>query len=257
MSCSSISEELRRLLRRMRLSPMLETMPERLLLARDRKLTYEEFLEIILADEVERRTRISTSLRVKKAKLDPAMVLEAWDRDSNVSFDRQLWSELQTLRFLDDHHNVLLLGPVGVGKTFMANALAHIACRRGRGALMLRTETMLKELKASRLDHSFDQEMRRLIGVELLVLDDFGLDQLDPTESRDVYELILERHRSGSTIVTSNREPKEWLGTFTDPIRAQSAIDRLQNSAFELVLEGESYRKKQKPKWGEHVRQRH
>lgn len=194
MSCHNFSKDLQVLLRKMRLSPMLETMPERLLLARERKLSYEEFLEVIMSDEVERRSRISTSLRVKKAKLDPAMSLESWDSDSGVSFDRQLWAELQTLRFLEEHHNVLLLGPVGVGKTFMANALGHIACRRGYGVLMLRTETMLKELKASRLDRSFDQEMRRLIGVDLLALDDFGLDQLDPVESRDLYELILERH---------------------------------------------------------------
>ena len=89
--------------------------------------------------------------------------------------------------------------------------------------------------------------MRRLIAVDLLILDDFGLDALDPTESRDVYEILLERHHRRSTIVTSNRAPKEWLATMSDPLRAQSVIDRLTNAAYELVLDGESYRRRQKP----------
>ena len=89
--------------------------------------------------------------------------------------------------------------------------------------------------------------MRRLIAVDLLVLDDFGLEAMDPTESRDVYELFLERHRAGSIIVTSNRGPDEWLATFADPLRAQSAIDRFVNAAYDLIIEGESYRPRLKP----------
>jgi len=176
-------------------------------------------------------------------------VADAWDETANVTFDHRLWADLQTLRFMEEHHNVLILGPVGVGKSFMANALAYIACRRGKTALMLRTEKLLKQLRAGRLDHTYDQEMRRLMSVDLLVLDDFGIDQLTADESRDLYEIIFERHRSGSTIATSNRDPDEWLATMTDPLRAQSAIDRFKNAAYELVIEGESYRKRQKPQW--------
>lgn len=82
----------------------------------------------------------------------------------------------------------------------------------------------------------------------LLVLDDFGLDALDPTESRDLYEILLERHQRRSTILTSNRGPEEWLSTMSDPLRAQSVINRLTNAAYELVLDGESYRRRQKPR---------
>ncbi len=149
----------------------------------------------------------------------------------------------------EDKRHMLILGPVGVGKTFLATAIAHIACRRRLSVLMRRVDRLLKTLKACRLDNSYDKEMRRLISVDLLVLDDFGIDQLDATESRDIYEIIVERHRAGSMIVTSNRSPEEWLATMSDPLRAQSAIDRLHNAAYDLVIEGESYRKRQKPTW--------
>jgi len=239
--------EFRQALKRLRLGPMRDTLPERIELARQQKMPYQDFLELVFSDEVERRDRLGAQGRARRGNLDAQMILENWDETAKVTFDRQLWAELCTLRFLESHHHVLLLGPVGVGKTFLATALGQIACRRGHPVHMMRADKMLKELKAARLDRTYDAEMRRLIRADLLIVDDLGLDQLDGDGSRDIYEIIVERHRAGSMIVTSNREPQEWLATMTDPLRAQSAIDRLQNAAYELVIEGESYRKRQKP----------
>ena len=106
---------------------------------------------------------------------------------------------------------------------------------------------MLKTLKHARLDNTYEAELRKLLAVDLLILDDFALDAMDAAESRDVYEILTERHRVGSIIVTSNRGPDEWLATFADPVRAQSAIDRFTSNAYDLVIEGESYRGRQKP----------
>ena len=242
-----LSPDLRAMLRRLKLSPMADTLPERLRLARERALPHQDFLELVLSEECERRNHLAASQRVQKARLEPALHLEAWDDTAKVTFDRQLLAELASLRFVEACQNVLLFGPVGVGKTHLAAGLGHLACRRGYSVLFVRTEGMLKQLRASRLDHSVEREMRRLIAVDLLILDDFGLDALDPTESRDVYEILLERHHRRSTIVTSNRAPEEWLATMSDPLRAQSVIDRLTNAAYELVLDGESYRRRQKP----------
>lgn len=244
-----LSPDLKQVLRRLKLSPMLETLPERLELARQSKLPYQDFLLVVLSDEAQRRDGNAVRNRAVKAKLEPEMRLENWDDTAEVTFDRQLWAELCTLRFVRSCHNVLILGPVGVGKTFLANALGHIACRKGRSTVIMRAEKLFKLLKAARLDNTHERELRRLIGLDLLIIDDFGLDQMDSNESHDFYELVVERHRRASIVVTSNREPQEWLALMADPIRAQSAIDRLQNAAYELVVEGESYRKRQKPRF--------
>ena len=136
---------------------------------------------------------------------------------------------------------------VGVGKTHLATALGHIAVRRRVSVLMLRAPAMFKRLKAARLDNSVEAEMRRLTQVQLLLIDDFALQPLDATETADFYELVVARHHRASTVTTSNREPDEWLTMMSDPLLAQSAVDRLTSTAHQLVIEGPSYRRRQKP----------
>ena len=243
----TISAELRTVLRQVKLGRCLDTLPERLALAKGRNMAHAEFLELVIADEVTRRETTSAALRARTAGLDPDMSLENWDESTKVSFDHQVWDELCSLRFIDAGHNVVIMGPVGVGKTFLASALGHAPVRRRYTVVFERTDTLLKRLRASRLDNSHDAELRKLLRVDLLLLDDFALQAMDPIDTADVYELIVERHRAASTVVTSNREPIEWLGQMADALLAQSAIDRLQSAAYELVLDGESYRRRQKP----------
>jgi len=243
-----ISPDLRAVLRRLKLSPILDTLPERFLLARQQKMTHQDFLLLVLADEAARRDSLAASLRAQRARLDPAMQLELWDPTAHVTYDHTLWNELVSLRFLERPAHLIIVGPVGVGKTFLAHALGHIACRHGHSALALRADKMLKSLKHARLDNSYEAELRKLLAPDLLIIDDFALDTMDAVESRDAHELITERHRSGSMIFTSNRGPDEWLAMFTDPMRAQSAIDRLTGNAYDLIIEGESYRQRLKPK---------
>ena len=243
----SVSPELKALLRQVKLGRCLDTLPERLALARTGGMGHAEFLELVLADEVTRRETSSAMVRARAAGLEPTMCLENWDDSAAVTYDRQTWSELCSLRFIDGGHNVVIMGPVGVGKTFLATALGHAGIRRRYSVHFERCDRMLRRLRASRLDNSHDAEVRKLLRVDLLIIDDFALQALDATDTADVYELIVERHRSAATMVTSNREPVEWLGLMADPLLAQSAIDRLQSAAYELVLEGESYRRRQNP----------
>ena len=198
--------------------------------------------------EASRRDGLATTIRAQKARLEPQAQIENWDETAKVTYDCALWSELVSLRFLEGPHHVAIVGPVGVGKTFLAHALGHIACRRGHSVIAVRADRMLKTLRQARLIQTYELELRRLLAIDLLILDDFGLDAMDAQESRDAYEIFTERHRAGSMIVTSNRGPDEWLGTFADPVRAQSAIDRFTSNAYDPVVEGESYRARLKPK---------
>jgi DNA replication protein DnaC len=154
------------------------------------------------------------------------------------------------MRFVEHARNALILGPVGVGKTFMATALGHVACRRRISVHFERADKLHKRLKAARLDASFDVEMRKPIGVDLLILDDFALSALDTTETSDIYELVVERHHTAATVMTSNRDPSEWLAVMADPLLAQSGVHRLKSAAWELIIEGESYRQHEKPAIG-------
>lgn len=247
MTTDVVSAELKTVLRRLKLSGMLATLPDRLALSRQQKMPHQDFLLMALSDEASRRDSLSASLRAAKAKLDPEMQLESWDATAKVTYDKALLNEIVSLRFIEANAHVAMVGPVGVGKTFLAHALGHIACRRGLSVVAVRADKMLKTLKQARLDNTYEAELRKLIAVDLLVVDDFGLDAMDVVESRDAYEILTERHRAGSMVVTSNRGPDEWHATFADPIRAQAAIDRFTSGAYDLIIEGESYRARQKP----------
>jgi len=247
----SVSPELKALMRKLQLGQLITTLPERLALAKSHDLTHAEFLEQLLSDEATRRDGDSSGRRARAAHLDPHMVLEAWDDDAKVTYDKAVWSELVSMRLVEQARNAIALGPVGVGKSFMATALGHIACRRRIGVHFERADRLHKRLKTARLDASYDAEMRKLIGVDLLIIDDFALSALDATETADIYELVVERHRAAATVLTSNRDPVEWLAVMADPLLAQSAVDRLKSAAWELVIEGESYRQHEKPTIGE------
>jgi IstB-like ATP binding protein len=148
-------------------------------------------------------------------------------------------------RVTEAGNGVLVLGPVGVGKTHLASALGHIAIRRRLSVHAARADKLFTRLRAARLDTTLGAEIRKLARVDVLILDDFALRPLDATETNDFYELVVERHRKASTIVTSNREPAEWLSMMSDALLAQSAVDRLTSGAHTLVIEGPSYRQRE------------
>lgn len=242
-----VSPDLKRHLRALKLGQLTATLPERLALARQQNLPHADFLELLLSDEVTRRENGSAARRARAAGLDPGMRLDSWDTTAAVRYDQQLWNELVTLRFADAGHGALILGPVGVGKTHLATALGHIAVRRRLTVTMARAGHLFKKLKAARLDNTTEAEHRRLATVNVLIIDDFALTPLDETATADFYELTVARHRKNPTIVTSNRTPDEWVTLMSDPLLAQSAVDRLASTCHELIVEGESYRRRQRP----------
>ena len=187
-----ITNELKQTLKRLRLSGLLVTLPDRVAYAKGTKLSYAEFLELILNDEIQRREDTNIATRLKSAQVDLDQTFERFDWDAAITFDKDRLKDLFSLEFIGRKENVLICGPVGVGKTFIANALAHSACRRGHKVLMLRASTMFKRLLQSRADNSYGREMIKLISPDLLIIDDFGLQRLTDVQAGDFYEVIIE-----------------------------------------------------------------
>jgi DNA replication protein DnaC len=244
----SVDPDLARLLKRLKLGPLLPTLPERLALARAQQLDYAAFLTLLLADEVQRRDHQALERRLLGAGFEDRVTLDDVDWSSPVQLDRRQLQQLFTLDFLTRKEHVILVGPVGVGKTMLAQCLGAATVRAGHTVRFVRADALLKELGQARADHSFEQVFRRYLAPELLIVDDFGLHRLTAQQSSDLYELVIERHRRASFVLTSNRSIDEWLGLFDDPILGNSALDRLANAAHQLVLDGPSYRARLAPK---------
>jgi DNA replication protein DnaC len=247
MRAPIVAPELVRAMKDLRLGKLLDTLPERLTLAKKDSMPIDEFLLMLFTDEVERRRSTAATRRADEAGLDHDMVLERWDPSAKVVFDRRVFKELTALRFIETRRNVVVLGAVGVGKTFLASALGHLACRAGFAVRFHRADDLLRLLRQSRLDNSRDVLMGELCSIDLLVLDDFALEPMTRDESRDVYQIIIERNARLPTIITSNRDTAEWIGVFADVLLGQGAVDRFKNNAYDLIVDGESYRPRLKP----------
>jgi len=234
-------------MKELRLGQIVPTLADRITLAEKGDLPIEDFLLGLFTDEIERRRDASSTRRAHQAGLEPDMQFDCWDKTAKVSFDRRVLQELTSLRFVEARRNVVVLGPVGVGKTFIANALGHVACRSGFNVRFHRGDDLLRLLRQSRLDNSREVLMTELTTVDLLIIDDFALEPMTRDESRDIYQLIIERTGKAATIVTSNRDTADWLAVFDDPLLGQGAVDRFKNNAYDLVVDGESYRSRLKP----------
>ncbi len=239
--------ELTPLLKRLQLGPMMATLPERIALARREHLDYASFLEIILSDEVNRRAHRRTELRLQGAGFEETCRLEDFDWSASITLDRRLLDAVFSLEFLDKHEHVLLVGPAGVGKSFLAQALGYAAVRSGHTVRFIHADNFFRAMAQARADNSVDRAFRSFLAPDLLIVDDLGLHRLTAQQSADLYELILNRHRVSSFVFTSNRAVEEWLSIFDDPILGNSALDRLANASYQIVIEGSSYRERLSP----------
>lgn len=242
-----VKPSLRAVLKRLKLSGLVPVLPDRAAYAQKAPLHPLDFLELTLQDEIDRREQKNLSNRLDRAGFDEQHTFEDFDWDVPVTFDRDRVRDLLGLSFLERKEDVIFLGPVGVGKTLLASALGHTACRAGHRVLFLRSDHLLKMIHQSRADNSTERVLRTLLAPDLLIIDDFGLKRLNAQQSSDFYEVIIERHRRASTIVTSNRAIEEWIPLFEDPILAQSALDRLAHNGYQVVMDGPSYRSRQRP----------
>ncbi len=243
----STTAELKPLLKRLKLGQTLHTLPERLALARRDQLDHAVFLQILLADEVSRRDERRMELQLQKAGFEDICRLEDFDWTAEIRMDRRLLDAAFSLDFIARREHVILVGPVGVGKSFLAQSLGYTAVRAGHSARFIRADDLLRTLAQARVDHTLEKTFRSFLSPDLLILDDLGLQRMSSQQSTDMYELIIARHRHSSFVITSNRAVDEWLGLFDDAILGNSALDRLANASYQITIEGTSYRERLSP----------
>ena len=182
--------------------------------------------------------------RLLRAKLKPNTAAEDTDYRHARGLDKVLFKRLLTGQWLREKQNVLLTGPTGVGKTWLACALAHQACRQGYSAYYVRLPRLLDELSIGRADGRYSKLLKQLAKVDVLAIDDWGLAVLDDVHRRDLLEVLDDRHNARSTIVTSQLPVDHWHAAIGDATLADAILDRLVHNAHQLALKGESLRKK-------------
>ena len=234
-------------LRALKLSGMLDTLDARLAQARAGDLGHLEFLHALCLDELARRDAAAIVRRVRNARFEQATTLEDFDFNYNPSIPAAAIRDLATLRFLAAGQSIILHGPVGVGKTFIAQALGHHACRHGHTAAFTKTSRLLADLAGGHADRTWVTRLHRWARPTILILDDFAMRDFTPTQADDLYELITER-AGRSLVLTSNRRPEDWYPLFPNPVVAESVLDRLINTAHHINMNGRSYRPNNRPK---------
>lgn len=238
----SALDELVPLLKKLRMSGILDTLDLRVREATEDGVAHSEFLVRLLRDEVERRDAKQLTSRIRRASFEHGKTLEDYDFAFNPRIPKAKVIDLATCGFIGKYENVVLVGPTGVGKSHVAQALGHRACRGGHSVLFVRAAELFDDLRSARADGSHTKRVQRYLNVQLLIIDDLGLRPLQHSDTLDLYDVIRGRYERGSLIVTSNRSIEELHPLFGDPLLASAAMDRLLHHAHVIEMTGSSYR---------------
>jgi len=231
-------------LKKLRLSGILDTLEIRADASVGKNISPIEFFSLLIDDEIERREQKKIEKLKWEAGFEDIKLLSQFEFNANPGIDRNLIMEMATCRFITAKENWIICGPTGVGKSHLAKAIGYEAIKRGIKVKHWTAHKLLSELMAARSDSSYRKVLNKLIKVDLLILDDFGLKPMTGYGAEDMYEIIYHRYEKGSIILTSNRNPTEWGELFEDDLMASAALDRLTHHARITKISGDSYRQK-------------
>jgi DNA replication protein DnaC len=245
---SVVEPALHQCLRALKLSGMLDTLDARLAQARAGELGHLDFLQVLCHDEIARRETLAMSRRLRRAHFEAQATLETFDFAANPKLPTAQIRDLAALRWLTAGESVILYGPVGVGKSHVAQALGHLAIRHGANVLFTKTSRLLATLAGGHADRTWDRRLAEFTRPAALILDDFGMREHTAQQADDLYELVSARATAGrSLVITSNRSPVDWYPLFPNPVVAESLLDRLINTSHQIFMNGASYRPHKRP----------
>lgn len=243
----SKNSELITQLKALKLSGAAETLELRLMEARQNQLSYSELLGMILIDEMQLRKSRRMQRLISNAHLEASKTLESFDFSFNPSINAVQIRQLATCGFIEKAENIFFVGPTGTGKTHLAKAIAHMACRKYIPVKFFNFFELFSTLDKADLNNNFEKALRTIVKADLLIIDDFAFKKINQKFAEYFYTVVDQRYSLKSTIITSNRSMSDWANIFPDPIMANAIMDRLCHNAHQIIIKGESYRKKFSP----------
>jgi DNA replication protein DnaC len=240
--------QLKQQLKALKLSGTIDTLELRIMEASQNQLSFTELLTMMFSDELQTRQNRRLERLLIAARLEANKTLESFDFSFNKSINAAQIRELATCRFIEKGENVFFVGPTGTGKSHLAKAIGHMACRQYLTVGFYNFHELFLSLTNADMAGRIEKQLKALIKHDLIVIDDFAFRKIDQRGAEYLYAIIDARYGKGSVILTSNRSMSDWGNIFPDPIMANALMDRICHNAHQIIIKGESYRKKMSPK---------
>lgn len=231
-------------LRDFKLSGMYQSLDERLVYAKEKSLSYPDFLSLLLEDESNNRRDNSYKKRYRRARLPTHKKIEDFDFNFQPSIDKKIINDCLTCHFIKEKRNIVFIGNPGTGKTHLSIAITINALKKNYKAIFTTTAQMLYDLNTSRADNSYNKKLDFYLAPDLLVIDELGFKKVPNYSADDFFEIISRRYEHGSIIITTNKSFEQWGDIFADNILASAILDRIVHYSEIIKIKGPSYRQK-------------
>lgn len=228
------------LLKQLKLTSCIENLSKYNKEAIANKLTYPDFLALLLQDEILKKEQRRFTINMKHSRIRADKTLENFDFTPNVELEYKKIKELASCRFVEEKVCVIIIRPCGAGKIHLAHAIGNCAIRANIGTLFIKASKLMEEIKIAKATDNYEKYKQKIYKIPLLIIDDFGLKPLVSTEDEEFHEIISERYESAATLITSNLDFSEWVQAFPNKLLGVATLDRIRHMAYLLTLERDS-----------------